>query len=61
MEAITLFCTVSGFAITGAWYLGTTFSRIKTRLNYLEKAVDDLRVDIKEIIKTKTWNNSSSL
>lgn len=61
MEALTLFCTVSGFAITGAWYLGTTFSRIKSRLNYLEKTTDELKVDVKELIKTKTWNNSSSL
>lgn len=53
IKVIGLIFTVSGSAIIGAWYTNGKFSRIEEQLKYLEKTVEEVKGDYKQLIKPK--------
>lgn len=52
-QILTLVSTIIGCAWTTSWYMSGRFSRIDQRLIHVEKYIDEMRVDLKEIKKLK--------
>jgi hypothetical protein len=48
---------MASILLTGTWYVSFVYSRIKEKLNYLEKTADELKIDLKELTKYTYGNN----
>lgn len=51
-QMLAIVSTIVGCAWTSSWYISGRFSRIDQRLIHLEKVIDEMKVDLKEISRS---------
>lgn len=48
-QILAIVSTIIGCAWTSSWYMSGRFSQIDQRLIHVEKAIDEMKVDLREI------------
>lgn len=57
IKFIGIVCTIIGASTLGAWHLNGRFSKTTEKLRNLEKTVDELRTDTRELFKQNDHTN----